>query len=134
MSVIFFLMSISYMSHVDFKKCLCRPVNFKGQGPHFTYPPTLNPHSPTAPTHFTNSNIIYPPTSPTYFTHTLHQQHPHNLPSHFIHPLLLYPHPLPSHFTYPPTLHPPTLPTHFSSINIFYPPTSPTRPHTSPAV
>ena len=28
------LMSITLMSHVDFKKCPCRPVNFKGQGPH----------------------------------------------------------------------------------------------------
>ena len=33
MSVIFILMSISSMSHVDFKKCPCRPVDFKGQGP-----------------------------------------------------------------------------------------------------
>ena len=28
-----FLMSIGSMSHVDFKKMLCRPVGFKGQGP-----------------------------------------------------------------------------------------------------
>ena len=34
MSLIFFLMSIGFMSHVDFKKWLCRPVEFKGQGPH----------------------------------------------------------------------------------------------------
>ena len=27
------LMSINSLSHVDFKKCLCPPVNFKGQGP-----------------------------------------------------------------------------------------------------
>ena len=33
MSVIFFLMSISSMSHVDLKKCPCRPVKFKGQVP-----------------------------------------------------------------------------------------------------
>ena len=34
MSVIIILMSISSMSHVDLKKCPCRPVDFKGQGPH----------------------------------------------------------------------------------------------------
>ena len=33
MSLIFFLMSIGFMSHVDFKKGPCRPVEFKGQGP-----------------------------------------------------------------------------------------------------
>ena len=30
MSIIYFLMSIGLMSHVDFKKRLCRPVEFKG--------------------------------------------------------------------------------------------------------
>ena len=30
MSVIFFLTSIRFMSHVDFKKRPCRPVGFKG--------------------------------------------------------------------------------------------------------
>ena len=30
MSVIFILMSISSISHVDFKKCSCRPVDFNG--------------------------------------------------------------------------------------------------------
>ena len=34
MSLILFPMSISSMSHVDFKKWPCRPVEFKGQGPH----------------------------------------------------------------------------------------------------
>ena len=33
MSVIIFLMSISSMSHVDFKKYPRCPVDFKGQGP-----------------------------------------------------------------------------------------------------
>ena len=33
MSIIFFLMSISCMSHVDFKKCPCRPVELKSPGP-----------------------------------------------------------------------------------------------------
>ena len=33
MSVIFFLMSIRSMSYVGFKKCLFRPVDFKGKGP-----------------------------------------------------------------------------------------------------
>ena len=33
MSLIFFPMSIGLMSHVDFKKRQCRPVEFKGQGP-----------------------------------------------------------------------------------------------------
>ena len=35
MSDLFFPMSISFMSHVDFKKWLCRPVKFKGQGPFY---------------------------------------------------------------------------------------------------
>ena len=34
MSVIFFLMSIGLMSHVDLKKGLCQDVDFKGQGPY----------------------------------------------------------------------------------------------------
>ena len=33
MSVIFFIMPINAMSHIDFKTCLCRPVDFKGRGP-----------------------------------------------------------------------------------------------------
>ena len=33
MSVVFFLVSIGVMSPVNFKKCLCHPVEFKGQGP-----------------------------------------------------------------------------------------------------
>ena len=33
MSLIVFPMSIGFMSHVDFKKKPCRPVDFKGQGP-----------------------------------------------------------------------------------------------------
>ena len=33
MSLAFFPMSIGFMSHVDFKKRPCRPVEFKGQGP-----------------------------------------------------------------------------------------------------
>ena len=33
MSLINVPMSIGSMSHVDFKKGLCRPVEFKGQGP-----------------------------------------------------------------------------------------------------
>ena len=33
MSLIFFPMSIGFMSYVDFKKWLCCPVEFKGQGP-----------------------------------------------------------------------------------------------------
>ena len=35
MSLIFFPMSTGFMSHVDIKKRQCRPVEFKGQGPHF---------------------------------------------------------------------------------------------------
>ena len=34
MSEIFIFMSIGFMSHVDFKKCPCRPVDVKGQGPY----------------------------------------------------------------------------------------------------
>ena len=34
MSLIFFPMSIGFMSHVDFKKRPCHPVEFRGQGPH----------------------------------------------------------------------------------------------------
>ena len=37
MSLIFFPVSIGFMSHVDFKKRQCRPVEFKGQGPHFIH-------------------------------------------------------------------------------------------------
>ena len=33
MSLIFSLISIGLMSHVDFKKGSCRPIDFKGQGP-----------------------------------------------------------------------------------------------------
>ena len=33
MSLIFFLMSIGFMSHVDFKKRPCRPDELKGPGP-----------------------------------------------------------------------------------------------------
>ena len=33
MSLILFLMSLGSMSHVDFKKGPCQPVEFKGQGP-----------------------------------------------------------------------------------------------------
>ena len=33
MSLLFFPMSIGFMSHVNFKKWPCRPVDFKGQGP-----------------------------------------------------------------------------------------------------
>ena len=33
MSLIFFPMSIGFMSHVGYKKRSCRPVEFKGQGP-----------------------------------------------------------------------------------------------------
>ena len=33
LSLIFFPMSIGFMSHVDFKKRPCRPVDFKGQWP-----------------------------------------------------------------------------------------------------
>ena len=33
MLIIFFLMSISSMPHVDLKKWPCHPVEFKGQGP-----------------------------------------------------------------------------------------------------
>ena len=35
MSLIIFPVSIGFMSHVDFKKRPCRPVEFKGQGPPF---------------------------------------------------------------------------------------------------
>ena len=35
MSLILFLMSLGSMSHVDFKKGPCRPVEFRGQGPYF---------------------------------------------------------------------------------------------------
>ena len=34
MSLIFFPMSIGFMSYVDLKKRQCRRVEFKGQGPH----------------------------------------------------------------------------------------------------
>ena len=34
MLIVFFLMSIGSMSHVEFKKQPCRPVEFKGQGPY----------------------------------------------------------------------------------------------------
>ena len=34
MLVILFLLSMSSMLYVDFKKWACRPVEFKGQGPH----------------------------------------------------------------------------------------------------
>ena len=33
MSLTFFPMSIGFMSHVNFKKWLCRLIDFKGQGP-----------------------------------------------------------------------------------------------------
>ena len=33
---LFPMMSIGFMSHVDFKKRPCRPVEFKGQGPQNT--------------------------------------------------------------------------------------------------
>ena len=36
-SIIFFPMSISFMSHVDFKKWPCRPVKLKGQGPYHIF-------------------------------------------------------------------------------------------------
>ena len=36
MSMIFFLMSVSSMSHVDFEKWLSCPFEFKGQGPQRT--------------------------------------------------------------------------------------------------
>ena len=39
MSLIFFPMSIGFMSHVGFKKWPCRPDEFKGQGPHPHHPP-----------------------------------------------------------------------------------------------
>ena len=39
MSLIFFPMSIGFISHVDFKKRQCRPVDFRGQGPLPTLPP-----------------------------------------------------------------------------------------------
>ena len=34
MSLVFFPMSIGFMSHVDFKKWPCHPFEFNGQGPH----------------------------------------------------------------------------------------------------
>ena len=47
MSVIFFLLLVSSMSHVDFKKWLCHHVDFKGQGPlsdvNVSFP--IKPHS-----------------------------------------------------------------------------------------
>ena len=40
MSLIFFPMSIGFMSHVNFKKMPCRPVEyFKGQGPQTSVSP-----------------------------------------------------------------------------------------------
>ena len=36
MSLIVFLMLIGFISPVDFKILLCRPVEFKGQGPLFS--------------------------------------------------------------------------------------------------
>ena len=36
MAIIFVLMSIGSMSHVDFKKWPCYPVEFKGQGPYLS--------------------------------------------------------------------------------------------------
>ena len=44
MSCQFFLMTISCMWHVDFKKWPCRPVEFKGRVPHHYQ------HDPTTPT------------------------------------------------------------------------------------
>ena len=38
MSIVFCLMSIGFMSHVEFKKQPCRPVKFKGQGPFMKFP------------------------------------------------------------------------------------------------
>ena len=38
MSVMFLLMWISSMSHVDFVKSPCRPFDFKGQGSHPSLP------------------------------------------------------------------------------------------------
>ena len=34
-SLIFFLMSLGYMSHVNFKKCPCCRIEFRGRGPLF---------------------------------------------------------------------------------------------------
>ena len=47
MSLIFFPMSIGFMSHVDFKKWPCRPVNFKGQGPR-SWKPMASPEEAAA--------------------------------------------------------------------------------------
>ena len=44
MSLILFPMSIGCMSHVDFKKWPCRPVDFKGQGPYYR-PVDIDPFS-----------------------------------------------------------------------------------------
>ena len=45
MSPIISPMSIGSMSHVDFKKGLCRPVEFKGQGPPYYFHPHNNRHT-----------------------------------------------------------------------------------------
>ena len=34
-SLILFLMSLGSMLHIDFKKSLCRPVEFRDQGPSY---------------------------------------------------------------------------------------------------
>ena len=47
MSLIFFPMSLGSMSHVDFKKWQCRPVDFKGQGLPPCRPSPIGRHSPS---------------------------------------------------------------------------------------
>ena len=48
-----FLMSLSPMSHVEFKKWSCRPVDFRGQGPSLCLESVLSPH-------FLGVKFVYP--------------------------------------------------------------------------
>ena len=50
-SIIVFLMSLGFMSHINFNKSLCRPVKFRGQGPLVTFSifSSQGPVSPPVP-------------------------------------------------------------------------------------
>ena len=89
---------------VDFKKTSCHHVNAKKVPCHMS----LRPKKGWVAILISR---VHTPTAPTYFTHSLHQQHPNTLPTHFIH---THPHTLPTHFT--------------NSTHILYSSTSPTAP------
>ena len=54
-------MSLSPMSHVESKKRLCRPVDFRGQGPYWSaaQPAGSPPPPPSAPGSYRNAWCIY---------------------------------------------------------------------------